>query len=269
MEEYSREAIRGKIKTRWAGSEVFFAKEIDSTNLWARRLAREGAAHGTLCVAEFQTAGRGSRGRRWDSRQKDSVMMSLLLRPRFAPPYASMLTLVMGLSVAYALKDVLAGDAEVSLKWPNDVVISRKKVCGILTEMDLEGEAIRDVVIGTGLNVHTGEFPEELADKATSLFLETGKVYDRAELIGRMMHRFETNYEKFTASCDLSMLKQDYEKILINKGERVTVLDQNAPYEGLALGIDETGRLLVQRGDGSIDAIRAGEVSVRGLYSYA
>ena len=268
MEDYNQASIQAAVNTRWAGKRVLFADEIDSTNLWARRLGREKAEHGTLCVAEFQSAGRGSRGRRWDAKQGDSVMMSLLLRPSFAPSFAPLLTLVMGLSTAYALKKILGDEPDVSLKWPNDVVIAHKKVCGILTEMELEGEAIRDVVIGVGLNVHTAAFPEELSDKATSLYLETGKEFNRAEIIGRIMQIFEKNYECFVRTCDLTFLKDSYEAILINKGKRVTVLDAAAPYEGTALGIDPEGCLLVKTDDGAVKAIRAGEVSVRGLYSY-
>ena len=107
--------------------------------------------------------------------------MSILLRPDFEPRFASMLTLVMGLSVAQAVKEL---EVDVSIKWPNDVVVSRKKICGILTEMGIEEGKIREVVIGVGINVNLAEIQEELKDKATSLYLETGKTYDRNLLIG-------------------------------------------------------------------------------------
>ena len=125
-------------------------------------------------------------------------MMSILLKPEFEPQYASMLTLVMGLSVAQAVCEL---GVEVSIKWPNDVVVSHKKICGILTEMGVQDGKIREVVIGVGLNVNLKEIQDELKDKATSLYLETGKTYDRNRLIGLVMEKFEINYEKFVRSA--------------------------------------------------------------------
>ena len=176
-----------------------------------------------------------------------------------------MLTLVMGLSVAQAVREL---DIEVSIKWPNDVVVSRKKICGILTEMGLENGKIREVIIGDGVNVNLEEFPDELKDKATSLYLETGKKYDRNRLIGLIMEKFERNYEKFTETCDLSPLIDDYNVMLANRNQPVRILDKINPYEGIAIGIDREGELLVKVADGEIRKVCSGEVSVRGLYSY-
>ena len=203
---YSKETISDEIHTKWAGKTVHFAKETDSTNEWCKRMSKEGAEHGTLAVAEFQSAGKGRLGRRWTAPEGSSVMMSILLRPEFEPQYASMLTLVMGLSVAQAVKEL---DVEVSIKWPNDVVVSRKKICGILTEMGLENGKIREVIIGIGINVNLEEIQDDLKDKATSLYLETGKKYDRNRVIGLIMEKFEKNYEKFVKTCDLSLMLDD------------------------------------------------------------
>ena len=262
---YSKETISKEIHTKWAGKTVHFAKETDSTNEWCKRLSKEGAEHGTLAVAEFQSAGKGRLGRRWTAPEGSSIMMSILLRPDFEPQHASMLTLVMGLSVAQAVKEL---DIEVSIKWPNDVVVSRKKICGILTEMGLENGKIREVVIGDGINVNLEEFPDELKDKATSLYLETGKKYDRNRLISLIMEKFERNYEKFTETCDLSPLIDDYNVMLANRNQPVRILDKINPYEGIAIGIDREGELLVKVADGEIRKVCSGEVSVRGLYSY-
>ena len=239
---------------------------ITSTNTVLKTLAEEGAAEGLALIAGEQTAGRGRRGRSFYSPPESGVYMSLLLRPRLLAEDATRITACAAVAVAEVLEE-LSG-LHTRIKWVTDVLIEGKKVCGILTEMELEGEAIRDVVIGVGLNVHTAAFPEELSDKATSLYLETGKEFNRAEIIGRIMQIFEKNYECFVRTCDLTLLKDSYEAILINKGKRVTVLDAAAPYEGTALGIDPEGCLLVKTDDGAVKAIRAGEVSVRGLYSY-
>ena len=261
---YNETTIADQIHTKWAGKTVHFAREIDSTNLWIKRLAKEGAPEGTLALAEFQSAGRGRLGRSWEVPEGTSVMMSILLRPKFEPQYAPMLTLVMGMAVAKAVKTL---GFDVRIKWPNDVVVSHKKICGILTEMGVRDGKIDYAVIGVGINVNIKEFPEEMADKATSLYLESGKEFDRSQIPGLVMEAFEEYYEKFAATCDLSGLKEEYESILANYNQPVRVLAKE-PYEGVARGITDGGELLVEKTDGTIVAVSAGEVSVRGLYSY-
>ena len=261
---YNETTIADQIHTKWAGKTVHFAREIDSTNLWIKRLAKEGAPEGTLALAEFQSAGRGRLGRSWEVPEGTSVMMSILLRPKFEPQYAPTLTLVMGMAVAKAVKNL---GFDVSIKWPNDVVVSHKKICGILTEMGVRAGKIDYAVIGVGINVNIKEFPEEMADKATSLYLESGKEFDRSQIPGLVMEAFEKYYEKFAATCDLSGLKEEYESILANYNQPVRVLAKE-PYEGVARGITDGGELLVEKTDGTIVAVSAGEVSVRGLYSY-
>ena len=246
---YDQETILKEIRTKWAGKTVHFAKETDSTNEWAKRLSQEGAPHGTLAVAEFQSAGKGRLGRRWQAPEGSSVM----------------LTVVMGLSVAQAMQKT---GIEVSIKWPNDVVMSRRKICGILTEMGLNGTKIREVVIGVGINVNLKEIPSELQDKATSLYLETGKTYDRIQILAQVLECFEENYETFIRTCSLSGMVEEYNKLLANRNQPVRILDPNQPWEGTALGINEQGELLVKDEQGTIQTVRAGEVSVRGLYSY-
>ena len=261
---YNETTIADQIHTKWAGKTVHFARETDSTNLWIKRLAKEGAPEGTLALAEFQSAGRGRLGRSWEVPEGTSVMMSILLRPKFEPQYAPTLTLVMGMAVAKAVKNL---GFDVSIKWPNDVVVSHKKICGILTEMGVRDGKIDYAVIGVGINVNIREFPEEMADKATSLYLESGRKFDRSQIPGLVMEAFEKYYEKFAATCDLSGLKEEYESILANYNQPVRVLAKE-PYEGVARGITDGGELLVEKTDGTIVAVSAGEVSVRGLYSY-
>ena len=261
---YNETTIADQIHTKWAGKTVHFARETDSTNLWIKRLAKEGASEGTLALAEFQSAGRGRLGRSWEVPEGTSVMMSILLRPKFEPQYAPTLTLVMGMAVAKAVKSL---GFDVSIKWPNDVVVSHKKICGILTEMGVRDGKIDYAVIGVGINVNIREFPEETVDKATSLYLESGKEFDRSQIPGLVMEAFEKYYEKFAATCDLSGLKEEYESILANYNQPVRVLAKE-PYEGVARGITDGGELLVEKTDGTIVAVSAGEVSVRGLYSY-
>ena len=214
---YDQNTISKAIHTKWAGKTVHFVKETDSTNEWAKQLSRQEAPHGTLAAAEFQSAGKGRLGRIWKAPEGSSVMMSLLLRPSFEPQYASMLTLVMGLSAARAIGD---SGIDVSIKWPNDIVASGRKLCGILTEMGLENGKIREVVVGVGINVNTESFPEELSDKATSMYLETGKYTDRNRLIAGVLENFEQYYEKFVRTCDLGDMLEDYNRLLANRDRR-------------------------------------------------
>lgn len=262
----SKSEIESRLDGGWIGKQVYFAEEVDSTNTWGKRLAEEGAPHGTLVVADEQTQGRGRRGRSWQSPRGTNISMTLILRPDLEPARASMLTIVMGLSVAQGLKELLK--LPVQIKWPNDAVLNGHKLCGILTEMSAQIDYINYVVVGTGINVNLPEVPEELKDIATSLLIETGRRVNRAEVIGAVLRAFARNYESFLAAGDLTGLLDAYNEILANRDRQVRVLDPKAPYEGVALGINARGELLVRKADGSVSEVYAGEVSVRGLYSY-
>lgn len=263
-----RETLTDRIRknTTWLARNLFFYEETESTNEDIRQLAREGAINGTLVVAGMQTAGRGRRGRTWVSPKGDSVYMSLLLRPKCMPDQASALTLVMALAVLEAIEEAVPGAA--GIKWPNDIVINGKKVCGILTEMELKQNAIDYIVMGVGINVNQRQFAEEIAETATSVAAECGISLKRAELIGRVLHYFEQEYAEFERSYDLTGLTDRYHAYLLNRNRQVRVLDPKGEYEGLALGINPSGELLVKRQSGEIAAVYAGEVSVRGIYGY-
>lgn len=246
--------------------QIQYQEVVDSTNDWAKRLAKEGAPEGLVCMADTQTAGRGRLGRQWASPAGDSISMSLLLRPQISPSQASMLTLVMGLSVVQACRSLLGVDAWI--KWPNDMVIHGKKVCGILTEMTLQGSQIDAVVIGTGINVNQTDFPEAIQATATSLALEYGQNMDRREVLDAVLAAFERNYELFLQTGDLRSLQEAYNQVLINRGNEIRVLDPKGAYNGISGGINENGELLVTKEDGTCEAVYAGEVSVRGVYGY-
>ena len=226
--------------TRWAGQEIVCFTETDSTNVRARKLGENGAAHGTLVVAEQQTAGRGRRGRGWESPAGSSIYMSLLLRPEFLPNKAPMLTIVMAYSVATALREQTGLDFRI--KWPNDIVLNGKKVVGILTEMSTEIEYINHVVIGVGINVNTEAFPEEICATATSIRLESGKTWRRAELIAAILRQFEVQYERFVKEEDLAYLREAYDAVLVNCNREVRILGEKDGYRAVALGIDRSGR---------------------------
>lgn len=267
----TREELTSLMKTRWAGRNILYYDVTDSTNQRIKQAGDEGAPHGTLAVADRQTAGRGRRGRTWESPAGSSIYMSILLRPDVAPNKASMLTLVMALSVAEGIRECVGSGEDVpelQIKWPNDIIINGKKLVGILTEMSAQVDYINHVTVGVGINVNMTEFPEEIADTATSLRLECGHTVKRAPLIAAVMERLEENYEIFLETEDLSGLLERYSTLLINRDRDVLIIGQKEKYQAHALGIDNTGELIVKKEDGTLEKIYAGEVSVRGVYGY-
>ncbi|MEE1115038.1 MAG: biotin--[acetyl-CoA-carboxylase] ligase [Eubacterium sp.] len=245
-------------------SLVHYLETVDSTNTWARREADAGAPDGSIYIADHQTAGKGRRGRVWQSPAGTSVAFSIVLRPGIRPDHMSMLTLVMGMAAAEGFRR--AEGVEALIKWPNDAVVNGRKLVGILTEMSPKCDY---VIIGVGLNINQTEFPEELRDKATSLRMETGRICSREKATAAVLNAFDRFYRTFLETADLSRLRGEYEAMLANKNKAVRVLDPRAPFNGVAEGINDSGELLVRREDtNEVEAVFAGEVSVRGIYGY-
>lgn len=251
-------------KSKWIGGSIIYKESTDSTNLDATRMS-DRLPDGAVIVADSQTAGSGRRGRTWVSPAGDNLYFSLLLKPDLEPRNAAMLTLVMALAVARAVKETCG--AQAMIKWPNDIVVQGKKICGILTQMQLKGTDMEHVIIGVGINVNQSRFETGLK-YASSLQRETGKVQDRAVLLAEVLYQFEVLYEQFLVEQSLEFMHSDYEKCLVNLGREVQILDPKGAYEAVALGINEIGELVVGKSDGSTETVYAGEVSVRGLFGY-
>ena len=251
--------------------EVVYYDETDSTNNEAKRAAeRDNAADGTLYITESQTGGRGRRGRNWVSPAGSGIWMSLLLRPDISPVNASMLTIVAAMAVQEAIHKVLTEDghdAECRIKWPNDIVLNKKKVCGILTEMSAEMDYIHYVVIGMGINVNTTEFDDSIKATASSLYLETGDHLKRSRIVATFSESFAKYYDTFVKTQNLAGLKEGYNSMLVNKGGDVKAIYADKEIVGKALGINDEGELIIKT-DECEKIIRTGEVSVRGLYGY-
>ncbi|SFR84297.1 biotin--[acetyl-CoA-carboxylase] ligase [Anaeromicropila populeti] len=260
------EAVKSLLQTKIFGKEVRFYDEIDSTNMEARRHAEAHESHGMVILAEQQNAGKGRRGRNWVSPKGTGIWMSLILKPEFAPEKASMLTLLGALAGAEAIKDCTGLDCRI--KWPNDLVVNGKKVCGILTEMSSEIDYIHYVIIGMGINVNADFFPDDICHVATSLKLEGKQNYMRNQIAAKILFYLEKHYEKFCNYGDLRDFVKEYNLLLINRGKEVKIIDSNHTFTGEALGIDSEGRLLVKDAAGQITEVMSGEVSVRGLYGY-
>lgn len=258
--------IKSLMHTEWVAKEVLYFDTIDSTNTKAQELAEKGYPSGTLVVADKQESGKGRRGRSWVSPPCTGIFMTLMIKPDINPNNASMLTLVAALAVAKAITSVTGEEA--MIKWPNDIVVNGKKVCGILTEMNAQFDYINHIVVGIGINVHNESFPEEISQMASSLMIEAGgKRFHRAQIIAETMSYFEQYYDTFLKTQDLSALVREYDKLLVNRNKSVRVLDPKEPFDGKAMGITPKGELIVDTWE-SRKLVSSGEVSVRGIYGY-
>ena len=260
---YNKRELEQGLKTKTMGQSIYFYEETDTTNNRARELALEGAPEGTLVVAEKQTAGRGRRGKVWESPLGTGIWMSLVLRPQIMPAEASVLTLLCGLATAEAIEAETGLSA--GIKWPNDILINGKKAVGILTEMDCEMSEVHFVIPGIGINVNTASFPPEIADIATSLYLECGKTVSRRRLVHKVLERLEEHYETFLRTGSFAAMLEGYRKHCITLGKEVHVLGRE-PFFAEALDITPEGELLVRRADnGKEEVVFSGEVSIRGV----
>lgn len=258
--------IKSLMHTEWVAKEVLYFDTIDSTNTKAQELAEKGYQSGTLVVADKQESGKGRRGRSWVSPSGTGIFMTLMIKPDINPNNASMLTLVTALAVAKAITSVTGEKA--MIKWPNDIVVNSKKVCGILTEMNAQFDYINHIVVGIGINVHNESFPEEISQMASSLMIEAGgKRFHRAQIIAETMSYFEQYYDTFLKTQDLSALVREYDELLVNRNKSVRVLDPKEPFDGKAMGITPKGELIVDTWE-SRKLVSSGEVSVRGIYGY-
>lgn len=267
--------------TKLIGKQYLWLSDTDSTNSVIRRLLRDGTTlepgddcgrliegtplEGLVVIADHQSAGRGRSGHDWDTESGMGLAISVLLQPEVNDESLSIVTLVSALAVARALKQTCGIQSKI--KWPNDLVCRGRKVCGILTELEIIGNS-KSIILGVGINVNQKSFPRELDDKATSLFIETGKAVDREELMKQFAESLEYYYSIFLKTGDMSALVDEYNDLLINNDREVRVLDPSENITGIAKGIDKQGHLLVETEDGVMHSIYAGEVSVRGLYGY-
>ncbi|MBC8569269.1 biotin--[acetyl-CoA-carboxylase] ligase [Zongyangia hominis] len=235
---------------------------VTSTNTLLRQLAMEGAPEGTVLVAQEQSEGRGRMGRAFLS-PRGGVYLSILLRPPMDAEHLLFLTMIAALSVTDAIRGLYG--VELSIKWVNDILYDRRKLSGILTEASLDGESgsLEFAVVGIGLNCGESVFPPEIASRAASLREVTDKPISRCALCAALLDAFWPRYDAFLAQMDTAALLSDYRQRLCMLGERVEVLSARETYEGVALDVDANGALLVKRDDGSVAALRSGEISIR------
>jgi BirA family biotin operon repressor/biotin-[acetyl-CoA-carboxylase] ligase len=250
--------LRSSLRGTMFDSHLHHYYKIASTNTAAMAAAGEGAPEGSVFLAEEQTAGRGRGSNPWQSPRSTGVYCSVILRPSLPPSEVLVLSLAAGLAVHAAMRQI---DPRVSpdLKWPNDVLIAGKKVCGILTEMNAEATRVRFIVVGIGINVSQDSFPEELA--ATSLRLATGSEWSRVELVAALLKSLEREYRGLVAQSNAreSILRRFSEHSSWIRGRAVRIEENGAAFEGTTEGLDARGFLLVRTARG-LETVLSGTV---------
>ncbi len=251
--------IREGLDTRVFGrEEIVYLRETDSTNTQAKALAASGAPEGTVVIAETQTGGRGRKGRSWHSPAGDGVYVTVVLRPRISPVEAPRITLIAGIAAAEILRAAFP-DLDVHIKWPNDILVGRKKLAGILTEISSDMDEVGFVVCGMGMNVNGRRFPPEIEPLATSLLLETGRPADRAPLLRDYLRAYERWYLAF-GERGVEPILERWKALSRTPGRRVAVDGPGGRVSGTALDVDRDGSLLVRDDDGAVHAVFSGDV---------
>lgn len=258
------EEIHDGLTTKFIGRQVFYKNSLASTNDLAKELANQGTkiSDGTIVVAEEQTGGRGRLGREWLSPKYRAIYFSLILYPPVSPSEVSRVTMVTAVALAVAIRNETG--VPVGIKWPNDLLVGGKKLCGILTELGAEIDKVNYLVVGAGVNVNQdlGDFPEEVRDIATSLKIETGVAVNRVKLLQAMLAEFERWYQVWLERGFAEILAKWREmSVSLHCPVRIHAIDKS--WNGWAEDVDEDGALLLRLPDGELQRVMAGDVSLR------
>ncbi|MEW8956397.1 biotin--[acetyl-CoA-carboxylase] ligase [Clostridium sp.] len=259
--------IEPYLKTKYIGRQYNHYDTLGSTNSIAKESAKDNLINGSVFISEEQVTGRGRLGRLWSSPKHKGIWLSILLTPDLPPLEVSKTTLIGSAAVYLALKNL---GVESHIKWPNDVILNNKKLCGILTEISGEMNNINYMVMGIGINVNTleEEFSDELKSIATSLKREFKKDFDRKMLTAYILNNFEELYDDFLSTGKLNKTLDISREASILIGKEIQCINRDTNFTCKACDITEDGELLVTLGDGSEKRIISGEVSIRGLYGY-
>ncbi len=241
------------------GKRIYHFFKIDSTNSVAITLGERGEPHGTIVIAEEQTAGRGRAGHAWHSEKTNGIYMTVLLRPPIAPQQAPLITLAAGLAVRDAILEQT--DLAPDLRWPNDLLFGRRKFCGILTEMNAEQDQIHFVAVGIGINVNHERIPAELSSTATSLKIQTHREQSRVEIVVRLLRHLDSYYNRFITEGPEAIVARFSEVSSYAQGKRVRVETASETYTGTTEGLESSGLLRVRRDNGQVLPVIAGTLS--------
>lgn len=255
--------IYHNLKTQIIGKNVIHLESVDSTNDYLKKIGND-AQEGTVVISEEQTKGKGRLGRNWQSKSKEGIWMSIILKPDIIPYKAPFITLIAGAAIVKALNNL---QVPARIKWPNDIIINNKKVSGILTELSAEIERINYVVVGIGMNVKNLDFEKELEEKATSLHKENYYL-SRVEIVSQILYEFENLYNDYIVNDykeDTIKICKEYSAIL-NKDIYVIKGDEKELVK--CVDISNNGNLIVRDSNNNVREILSGEVSIRGVKGY-
>ena len=249
--------LKDKLNTNYIGREIHYFREVDSTNEVAKKLARKGAPEGTVVIAESQRSGKGRRGKKWLS-PLGGAWLSIILRPNTLPINAPQLTFIAGVAAAQTIKEEYGLDA--GIKWPNDVLIDSKKVCGVLTEISAEIDTIDYIVTGIGIdaNIDVDLLPPELKDTTTSLKSELNRDISRMILVQKFLGNFETMYDSFKEGNFHKILRK-WRQLSKTIGKKVEIRKGTEFVRGEAVGVNSKGALILELEDGTLQKIISGE----------
>ena len=250
------------LKTNFIGKNIHFFDEIDSTNTFAKKFADENTnSEGDIFVTKKQTNGKGRLGRKWIDSQNKNIAVSLILKPKIFVSDITKINLIISISICDAIKRFTGLSPKI--KWPNDIIINNKKICGILIETSSEKNLVKHVIIGIGLNVNSDEMPEEIRKKATSLKIELGKTLSRAALLSEILFEIENNYNNY--ECCFEDLIEKYINLCLNIGKEVKATIQNKEIEGRITGVNFKGELILSTNFYEEIYLSTGEVFLKNL----
>jgi BirA family biotin operon repressor/biotin-[acetyl-CoA-carboxylase] ligase len=258
------EEVGPMLATKAFGRSFLYLETVDSTNLKARALAREGAVEGSVVVADSQTGGRGRMRRTWVSPSGVNLYCSIVLRPPVPSVRVPEIPLVAAAAIHSAIEREYPG-LRISIKWPNDIVIGGRKLCGILCEMESEPDFTHFVVVGFGLNVNLDPVPAELQGIASSIAIESGGPSSRARLLAAVLNRFEQLYLEWAAREDLGFLLPYFQEHAWLKGKELRIEQFDRILTGTEAGMTPQGQLLLRGEDGTVTAVTSGEAHLRSI----
>lgn len=249
------------LQTKKIGRTIHFHETVSSTQQIAKELALNGAEHGTIVVCDEQKEGRGRMVRKWHSPKGTGIWISIIIRPEIPLQKTPQLTLLTAVAVLQSIREET--NLDVKIKWPNDLLVNGRKVCGILTELQAEENRVESVIIGIGINVNQNEddFPSELQNKATSLKIEKNQKVNRASLIQKLLLQMELLLNRYLEE-GFEPIKKMWETNAVSIGKSITARTLQGNYTGLALGINDEGVLLLQKSDGEIIEIYSADIEL-------
>jgi len=257
----NQEKLKQSLAGKFIGHQLYYYEEIGSTNDEAFRLGLAGAPEGTALIANSQSAGKGRMQRVWHSPAGSNIYTSIILRPQIEPARAPQLSILAGVAVVDVLESYCPD--RIKLKWPNDVLIDGKKVCGILSQMKTTARKVNFIVLGVGINVNINysQFPKEICNLATSLAIETGREISRQELIISLYENLAKWYNKLLKD-GFCRIKEKWLSISPMIGQTVQVMFQEEAVSGKAIGLDEDGSLILLTAGNKEFKVSAGDATI-------